>query len=89
MRELNGQREIKLISERFHARKEKNAMDLRSQRVLMKLILFHCLANTSDEIPLPLPLVTENDDTLLEKKKLRPKWVNNNKKETIWLVGAD
>ena len=64
-------------------------MDLRSQRVLMKLILFHCLANTSDETPLPLPLVTENDDTLLEKKKLRPKWVNNNKKETIWLVGAD
>ena len=70
MRELNGQREIKLISERFHARKEKNAMDLRSQRVLMKLILFHCLANTSDETPLPLPLVTENDDTLSEKKKL-------------------
>ena len=58
-----------MIFERFHARKEKNAMDLHNQRVLMKLILFHCLANTSDETPLPLPLVIENDDTLLEKKK--------------------
>ena len=60
----------------FMPEKGKDALDLPSQRVLMKLILFHCLANTSDRTP--LPLVTENDDTPLEERKLqyrfRPTW---------------
>ncbi|KAL4633485.1 hypothetical protein ACB092_04G126200 [Castanea dentata] len=62
----------------FMPENAKDAMDLLSQRVLMKFILFHCLRNTSDQTPLPLPLVTENDDTPLEEKKLlyrfRPSW---------------
>ena len=65
----------------------KDAMDLLSQRVLMKLILFHCLPNTSDQTTLPLPLVTENDDTPLEEKKLqyrfRPTWSVHQKRSNL------
>ena len=69
----------------FMPEKGKDAMDLPSQRVLMKLILFHCLANTSDRTP--LPLVTENDDTPLEERKLqysfRPTWSAHQKRSNL------
>uniref|UniRef100_A0A7N2MX91 Uncharacterized protein n=1 Tax=Quercus lobata TaxID=97700 RepID=A0A7N2MX91_QUELO len=68
-----GSFDLDVLLKDFMQERGKDAMDLPSQRVLMKLILFHCLANTSDQTPLPLPLslVTENDDTPLEEKKLQ------------------
>ena len=68
-----GSFDLNLLLKDFMPERGKDAMDLPSQRVLMKLILFQCLVNTSDQtpLPLPLPLVTEKDDTPLEEKKLQ------------------
>ena len=54
-----GSFDLNVLLKDFMPERGKDAMDLPSQRVLMKLIL------------LPLPLVTENDDTPLEEKKLQ------------------
>ncbi|KAK7829858.1 hypothetical protein CFP56_028632 [Quercus suber] len=82
-----GSFDLDVLLKYFMPEKGKDAMDLPSQRVLMKLFLFHCLANTSDQTPLPLPLVTENNDTPLEEKKLqyrfRPTWGARQKRSNL------